>query len=301
MINYSCFCRMNFCLNLKSFTEKGQSLNTQMFGKCACWKKVKVLDKSGTASKSVFLCAYLHAEVQSGVRVVPVAAEKPDRAWPPSFCQLFHGKLSWQSRTSKHVKAGSPWLHSQPCHSSRSFLPSQTHATSCGFQWISQVVWLVFTAVLSPTVDSASPHSLALLPHAPCRTFCHLRNRNKKRKLSPICVDFVTCRDSLTTRRRPGFRTFHIQHHARECNTVDEAFRLDGPRLDGLSGLWPQNGLGSWLNVAHDLKAHGWDQLQHTHITHDQVASPKIRLSFFKRCQCWNNLSITLFFTSPSW
>lgn len=39
------------------------------------------------------------------------------------------------------------------------------------------------------------------------------------------------------TRRGPGFRTFHIQHHARERNTVDEAFHLGGPRLDGLTGL----------------------------------------------------------------
>lgn len=41
--------------------------------------------KSETASKSVFLCAYLHAGVQSVVRAFPVEAVNPDLEWPPSF------------------------------------------------------------------------------------------------------------------------------------------------------------------------------------------------------------------------
>lgn len=123
------------------------------------------------------------------------------------------------------------------------------------------MVWLDFTAVLSPTVGSAALQSLALLPHGPCRMFYRLKSR-KTRKLSLLCVDFAET--GVQTGRRPGFLTFDIQHHARERNTVDEAFHLGGPRLDGLTGLRPQNRLGSWLNVAHDLKAHGGDQLQHT-------------------------------------
>lgn len=87
MINYSCFCRLNIYLNLKLSKHEGQNLNTQIFDKCVCWKKVKVkaLEKSGTASKSVFPCACLHAGVQSVVRGVPV--EAPDPARLPSFCQ----------------------------------------------------------------------------------------------------------------------------------------------------------------------------------------------------------------------
>lgn len=42
MINYGCFCHLNICLNLKLSKEEVQSLNTQIFGKCVCWKKVKV-------------------------------------------------------------------------------------------------------------------------------------------------------------------------------------------------------------------------------------------------------------------
>lgn len=91
------------------------------------------------------------------------------------------------------------------------------------------------------------------------------------------------------------FGTFDIQHHAREGDAVDEAFHLGGPGLDGLTGFRPQNRLGSWLDGAHDLKAHGWDQLQRTHVTQDQVISPKI---IFHHS---NKLSITLFFRSPSW
>lgn len=75
MINYGCFCCLNIFLNLKSSKQEGQSLNTQIFVKHLCWKKVKVkaLEKSATASKSVFLCAYLHAGVQSVIHVFPVA------------------------------------------------------------------------------------------------------------------------------------------------------------------------------------------------------------------------------------
>lgn len=65
--------------------------------------------------------------------------------------------------------------------------------------------------------------------------------------------------------------TFDIQHHAGESKAGDEASHLGCPRLDRLPGLCPQNHLRSRLYVAHNLKAHGWGQLQHTHTVHDQT------------------------------
>lgn len=247
-----------------------------------CWLKVKVkaLEKSRATSKSV-LCAYLHA-VQCVVRF-------SRGSWEPSNCsrtrrrrrhlflpalprQTFLPKQKLREMWSSKLCVSAPlWLHSQPCKSSGSFPPSGTRVAGCsssGFQSDSQVVWQVFTAVLSPTVGSASPRSPAWSPHGPCHRSSHLKSKKTKwlRRIV-LCGDSwpVTC-----------FGTFDIQHHAREGDAVDEASHLGGPGLDGLAGFRPQNRLGSWLNVAHDLKAHGWDQLQRRHVTQDQVISPKI-------------------------
>lgn len=146
----------------------GKSLNIKIFVKCIWWKKVKVkaLEKSGTASKSVFLCAYLQAGVQSAVCVFPVEAVNPDPARPPSFSP--EPTKTWRQL---------------PCDFIHSLATVQEASLGCGssgFQWISQVVRLLFTAVLSPTAGSASPHSLAWSPRGPCRMFCHLKTREWK-------------------------------------------------------------------------------------------------------------------------
>lgn len=298
MSTRGCFCCPNICLNMKSSKQEGESLNTQISLKHSCWLKVKVkaLEKSRATSKSV-LCAYLHA-VQYVVRF-------SSGGWEPSswsrtrrrcrhFCfsprQTFLPKQKLREMWSSKLCVSAPlWLHSQPCKSSGSFPPSRTCVAGCsssGFQSDSQVVRQVFTAVRSPTVGSASPRSPAWSPHGPCRRSSHLKRERKKSDWEGLWGDSwpVTCSG-----------TFDIQHHAREGDAVDDASHLGGPGLDGLTGFWPQNRLGSWLNVAHDLKAHGWDQLQRTHVTQDQVISPEI---IFHHS---NKLSVTLFFRRPSW
>lgn len=105
---------------------------------------------------------------------------------------FFSPKLSWESRTySRKMWRQLPcdFIHSLAAVQEASLHPTLKPSAvaalvSSGFlKWSD---WF-FTAVLSPTVGSASPHSLALLPHGPCRMFCHLKNRKKKEIVFDLC------------------------------------------------------------------------------------------------------------------
>lgn len=196
MSTRGCFCCPNICLNLKSSKQEGESLNTQISVRHSCWLKVKVkaLEKSRATSKSV-LCAYVHAGVQYVVRFSSGSWEHSN--WsrtrrrrrhfflPALPRQTFLPKQKLREMWSAELCVAAPlWLHSQPCKSSGSFPPSRMRVAGCsssGFQCNSQVVRLVFTAVLAPTVGSASPRSLAWSPHGPCHRFSHLKSKKKKK------------------------------------------------------------------------------------------------------------------------
>lgn len=194
---------------------------------------------------SVPMC--LFTGVQSVVHVVPV---NPDPARPPSPCQNPH-----KQEGSFPVTPLTALQQFRKLPPPRLLSSAVAALVSSGFpqwsDWFSQQFYLPLLA-----------RPLLILWHYDhmILVICFATWRAGKKE---ICGGFASCR-LVAASSEAWVGTFHIQHHARERNTVDQAFYLGGPRLDGLTGLWPQNGLGPWLDVAHDLEAHGWDQLQHT-------------------------------------
>lgn len=180
-------------------------------------------------------------------------------------------KLSWESRTySRKMWRQLPrdFIHSLAAVQEASFHPTLKPSAvaalvSSGF--LKRFDWF-FTAVLSPTVGSASPHSLALLPHGPCRMFCHLKNR-KKRELSLNCVDVVNCRLAdgdlvfvpFTSSTMPGNVTLLMRPFIWVVH-VWTGWRVSDHRM----ALDP----GSMLPMTWRLMV---EISYNTHVTHDQV------------------------------
>lgn len=96
--------------------------------------------------------------------------------------------------------------------------------------------------------------------------------------------------------------TFDVQHHAWEGEVGDEASHLGRPRLDGLPALRPQNHLGRWLDVAHDLEAHVRGQLQRGRERGESAETQMIGRQVFRRRRCLKAIEgLTLFLMKPSW